>query len=170
MKTTRQQNILEIIGARRVATQQQLARELQRRGIEATQSSISRDIVELGLTKLQGRYTAPQTAFAGSPVVAVDTAGDNLIVIKTVIGQASATALAIDRAGISEIVGTVAGDDTLMVAVKDLDAQRAAIKQITKLFAPVTVEAAAPRRQPSTSPPQSNGARRRSARSSARLR
>lgn len=170
MKTTRQQNILEIIGARRVATQQQLARELRRRGIEATQSSISRDIVELGLTKLQGRYTAPQAAIAGSPVVAVDTAGENLIVIKTVIGQASATALAIDRAGISEIVGTVAGDDTLMVAVKDLGAQRAAIKQIARLFAPVIVEAAAPRRQPSTSTPQSNGARRRSARSSARLR
>ncbi|MFL6276466.1 MAG: arginine repressor [Blastocatellia bacterium] len=170
MKTTRQQNILEIIDARRVATQQQLARELRRRGIEATQSSISRDIVELGLTKLQGRYTAPQTAFAGSPVVSVDTAGDNLIVIKTVIGQASATALAIDRAGISEIVGTVAGDDTLMVAVRDMDAQRAAIKQITKLFAPITVEAAAARRQPSMSTPQSNGARRRSARRNARLR
>src|SRR5689334_10300917 len=83
MKTERQQKILEIIRARRVATQQQLARELGRRGIEATQSSVSRDIVELGLTKLHGRYTAPQASFAGNPVVEVDTAGDNLIVIKT---------------------------------------------------------------------------------------
>src|SRR4051812_41939217 len=90
MKTERQEKILEIISARRVATQQQLARELVRRGIEATQSSVSRDIVELGLTKLQGRYTAPQAAFASSPVIDVETAGDNLIVIKTVIGQASA--------------------------------------------------------------------------------
>ncbi|HEY9232468.1 MAG TPA: arginine repressor [Blastocatellia bacterium] len=170
MKTARQQKILEIIGARRVATQQQLARELKRRGIDATQSSVSRDIVELGLTKLQGRYAAPQAAFGGNPVVEVETAGDNLIVIKTVIGQASAAALAIDRAGISEIVGTVAGDDTLFVAVKHQDAQRAAIKQIIKLFAPVTVETHAPRRPPSTSPSQGNGARRRPTRRAARLR
>src|SRR2546423_7309848 len=122
MKTDGKEKILEIISARRVATQQQLARELGRRGIEATQSSVSRDIVELGLTKRQGRYTAPQAAFAGSPVVEVSTAGDNLIVIKTVIGQASASALAIDQANIIEIVGTVAGDDTLFVAVKDADA------------------------------------------------
>ena len=160
MKTERQEKILEIIGARRVATQQQLARELKRRGIEATQSSISRDIVELGLTKLQGRYTAPQAAFAGSPVVAVETAGDNLIVIKTTIGQASATALAIDQANVSEVVGTVAGDDTLFVAVKNLEAQRAAIKQITRLFAPATADTVAPRRSPASPRPQPNGARR----------
>ncbi|HJQ22885.1 MAG TPA: arginine repressor [Blastocatellia bacterium] len=170
MKTARQQKILEIIGARRVATQQQLARELKRRGIEATQSSVSRDIVELGLTKLQGRYTAPQAAFAGSPIVEVETAGDNLIVIKTVIGQASATALAIDRADLNEIVGTVAGDDTLFVAVKHQDAQRAALKQITRLFALATVEATAPRRQPPTSPSQGNGTRRRAAPRTTRLR
>lgn len=169
MKTERQQKILEIIGARRVATQQQLARELGRRGIEATQSSVSRDIVELGLTKLQGRYVAPPSAFAGTPVVAVETAGDNLIVIKTDIGQASATALAIDRAGIPDIVGTVAGDDTLFVAVKHLDAQRTAIKQLTRLFAPADAESAASpveaRRQ---SPP--NGARRAAARTTVRAR
>jgi transcriptional regulator of arginine metabolism len=140
MKTERQQKILEIISARRVATQQQLASELKRRGIEATQSSVSRDIVELGLTKLHGRYTAPQPAFAGSPVVDVETAGDNLIVIKTVIGQASATALAIDRASMVEVIGTVAGDDTLFVAVKNLEAQRAAVKQIIKLFAAPVAE------------------------------
>ena len=169
MKTERQQKILEIISARRVATQQQLAGELKRRGIAVTQSSVSRDIVELGLTKLQGRYTAPQAAFAGSPVVNVDTAGDNLIVIKTVIGQASATALAIDRANVSGIVGTVAGDDTLFVAVKTGDAQRTAMKQITRLFAPAAAETTA-RRRPTAQPrPQSNGARR-GARNGARLR
>jgi transcriptional regulator of arginine metabolism len=161
MKTERQQKILEIIRARRVATQQQLARELGRRGIEATQSSVSRDIVELGLTKLNGRYTAPQASFAGSPVVAVDTAGDNMIVIKTVIGQASATALAIDRAGLIEIIGTVAGDDTLFVAVKNLDAQRAAIKKITRLFAPAAADPALSGRQPVRPGAQPNGARRR---------
>jgi transcriptional regulator of arginine metabolism len=169
MKTERQRKILEIISARRVATQQQLARELKRRGIEVTQSSVSRDIVELGLTKLQGRYTAPQAAFAGSPVVKVETAGDNLIVIKTVIGQASATALVIDQANVSGIVGTVAGDDTLFVAVKTGDAQRAAMKQITRLFAPAPAEAPARRKPPAHSRPQPNGARRAS-RNAVRLR
>jgi transcriptional regulator of arginine metabolism len=160
MKTERQQKILEIIGARRVATQQQLARELKRRGIEATQSSISRDMVELGLTKLQGRYTAPQAAFAGSPVVAVETAGDNLIVIKTTIGQASATALAIDQANVSEVVGTVAGDDTLFVAVKSIEAQRAVLKQINRLFPSLATDRLASRRSPTSQRPQPNGARR----------
>jgi transcriptional regulator of arginine metabolism len=160
MKTERQQKILEIIGARRVATQQQLARELKRRGIEATQSSISRDIVELGLTKMQGRYTAPQAALAGSPVVAVETAGDNLIIIKTVIGQASATALAIDQAQVSEVVGTVAGDDTLFVAVRDAGAQRAAMKQITRLFAPPAADTVLPRRPAAGQRPQPNDTRR----------
>src|SRR5689334_3000743 len=169
MKTERQQKILEIIGARRVATQQQLARELKRRGIEATQSSVSRDIIELGLTKLQGRYTAPQAALANSPIVAVETAGDNLIVIKTVIGQASATALAIDQADVSEVVGTVAGDDTLFVAVKTGDAQRAAMKQITRLFAPAAAETTARRTPTARSRPQPNGARR-ATRNVARLR
>jgi transcriptional regulator of arginine metabolism len=136
MKTTRQETILEIIGAKRIGTQQQLARELQRRGIIATQSSVSRDIVELGLTKLNGSYTAPRPALAGSSVMEIETAGDNLIVIKTEIGQASATALTIDRAKIDEIIGTVAGDDTLFVAVKNIEAQRAAMEQIVQLLAP----------------------------------
>lgn len=170
MKTARQEKILEIIRARRVATQQQLARELVRRGIEATQSSVSRDIVELGLTKLQGRYTAPQAAFVGSPVIEVDTAGDNLIVIKTVIGQASATALAIDQANVSDIVGTVAGDDTLFVAVKNVDAQRAAMKQINRLFAPAVAETVALRERPANQRSRANGTRRRVTRTTTRLR
>jgi transcriptional regulator of arginine metabolism len=170
MKSARQEKILEIISARRVATQHQLARELKRRGIEATQSSVSRDIVELGLTKLQGRYTAPRATFAGSPVVEVEPAGDNLIVIKTVIGQASATALAIDQASIIEIVGTVAGDDTLFVAVKNADAQRAAMKQLNRLFAPAVVDSVAPRRLPVNQRSQSNGTRHRATRRTTRMR
>lgn len=136
MKTERQDTILEIINARRVGTQQELATELSRRGIVATQSSVSRDIVALGLTKLNGRYTAPQRAMAGGPIFEIETAGDSLIVIKTGVGQASSAALAIDRAKIDEVVGTVAGDDTMFVAVKNLEAQRTAMKKIIKLFAP----------------------------------
>lgn len=136
MKKKRQQQILGIISAKKVATQQELASELSARGVQATQSSVSRDIVELGLSKLNGYYASPKPSMAASgPVLDIDTAGDNLIVIKTEAGQASPAALAIDRANIDEVVGTVAGDDTILIAVKNLPAQRIAIKKIVKLFA-----------------------------------
>ena len=139
MKKKRQQEILGIISARKVATQQELAAELSARGVQATQSSVSRDIVELGLTKLNGYYASPKPSLSASgPVVDIDTAGDNLIVIKTEVGQASPAALAIDRANIDEVVGTVAGDDTILIAVRNLPAQRIAIKKIVKLFARTT--------------------------------
>jgi arginine repressor len=64
----------------------------------------------------------------------MQTAGDNLIVVKTRVGQAQPAALTIDNAAIDSIVGTVAGDDTILIAVKDLNAQRAAVKAIVKLF------------------------------------
>ena len=130
----RQESILSIIGAKRIATQSELASELARRGIEATQSSVSRDISRLGLTKVNGHYASPRGA--GTAVVQtvdIDTAGDNLIVVKTDTGQAQPAALAIDRANIEEVVGTVAGDDTILVAVKNATAQRAAIKKIKSL-------------------------------------
>ena len=136
MKKSRQEKILEVIGARRIATQQELTDELRRRGIESTQSSISRDIVELGLIKVNGYYAAPRPAIVeGGLIIDVNTAGDNLLVIRTEIGQASPVAIAIDRANIEEIVGTVAGDDTILIAVKNEAMQRAAMKKIVKLFA-----------------------------------
>ncbi|MEK6410168.1 MAG: arginine repressor [Acidobacteriota bacterium] len=135
-KGTRHQKILEIISARPVATQQELAAHLSRRGFAATQSSVSRDIVKLGLTKLDGHYVAPEDAVkAGGPVTEIDTAGDNIIVVKTDVGLAQPAALAIDRANIDEIVGTLAGDDTILIAVKNAAAQRLAMKKIVKLFA-----------------------------------
>jgi transcriptional regulator of arginine metabolism len=135
MKQLRQRGILEIVGDGRVATQQELAAELAGRGIEATQSSISRDIVDLGLTKVGGYYVIHGKALSpNGPVLDIDTAGDNLIVVKTQVGQAQPVALRIDRAAIKKIVGTVAGDDTIFIAVKNQAAQRAAIKKVIKLF------------------------------------
>lgn len=134
---TRHQTILEVISAKRIATQQELAAQLSRRGFAATQSSVSRDIVKLGLTKLDGYYVAPEDAInAEGPVTQIDTAGDNIIVVRTEVGLAQPAALTIDRAGIGEIVGTVAGDDTILIAVKNAAAQRLAMKKIVKLFAP----------------------------------
>lgn len=134
---TRHQTILEIISAKPIATQQELAAQLSRRGFTATQSSVSRDIVKLGLTKLEGYYVAPEDAVTiGGPITGIDTAGDNIIVVKTEVGLAQPAALTIDRASIGEIVGTVAGDDTILIAVKNAFAQRLAMKKIVTLFAP----------------------------------
>ena len=137
---TRHQKILEIISEQPIATQQELAAQLARRGFAATQSSVSRDIVKLGLTKLDGYYVAPEDAVqVEGPITEIDTAGDNIIVVKTEVGLAQPAALTIDRANINEIVGTVAGDDTILIAVKNAVAQRLAMKKILKLFAPTRV-------------------------------
>lgn len=134
---SRHREILEIISATPIATQQELAAHLSRRGFAATQSSVSRDIVKLGLTKLDGYYIAPEDAVTiGGPITEIDTAGDNIIVVKTEVGLAQPAALTIDRATIDEIVGTVAGDDTILIAVKNAAAQRLAMKKIVNLFAP----------------------------------
>ncbi|MEK6301996.1 MAG: hypothetical protein AABO41_14895 [Acidobacteriota bacterium] len=136
MNQTKQQHILDIVSSKRIATQQALAAELARRGIAATQSSVSRDIEKLGLTKVKGYYAAPQGALdAGGPVTEVDTAGDNLIVVKTEVGLAQPAALTIDRAKIDGIVGTVAGDDTILIAVKNAAAQKTVLKKLVELFA-----------------------------------
>jgi len=135
MNQGRQQAILEIVSDKRSANQRELVAELERIGIATTQSSVSRDIARLGLIKVNGHYAAPvaETLTAG-PIVSIDTAGDCIVVIKTEIGQASPTALKIDQAEIAEIVGTVAGDDTMLIAVKNAAAQRVAIKKIMDLF------------------------------------
>jgi transcriptional regulator of arginine metabolism len=141
---TRHQKILEIINEQPIATQQELAARLARRGFSATQSSVSRDIVKLGLTKLDGYYIAPEDAVqVEGPITEIDTAGDNIIVVKTEVGLAQPAALTIDRANINEIVGTVAGDDTILIAVRNAVAQRLAMKKIVKLFAPTRVRSRA---------------------------
>ena len=135
-KEKRQQTILNLIRSRRIGTQQQLAGQLERAGIPATQSSISRDLVELGIVKRNGHY-AIHAAAGGAPLrglLAVAAAGDNLLVAKCEPGLASAVAVEIDRAHIAEITGTLAGEDTIFVAVRDGKAQRAAIKKIWELF------------------------------------
>src|SRR5215471_9719626 len=149
-RENRYKTILEIISRDQIATQQELAAQLARSGFAATQSSVSRDIVRLGLTKVAGYYVAPKDAVnVGGPVTAIDTAGDNLIVVKTDVGLAQPAALTIDRANIGEIVGTVAGDDTILIAVKNAAAQRLAVKKIVKLFAPRSLRARSASKQSS---------------------
>jgi transcriptional regulator of arginine metabolism len=150
MNQSRQQAILEIISDKRIANQQELVAELNRIGIATTQSSVSRDIARLGLIKLNGHYAAPRPeALPAGPILSIETAGDCIVVIKTEIGQASPTALKIDQAAIGEVIGTVAGDDTMLIAVKNAAAQQIAIKKIMELFS-TPEPIARPVRGPST--------------------
>ena len=135
-KDKRQQTILNLIRSRRIGTQQQLAGQLERAGIPATQSSISRDLEELGVVKQRGFYTLPQAPRGASArgLLALETAGDCLVVAKCEAGMASAVAVEIDRAGIPEIVGTLAGENTVFIAVSERKAQRGVVRKVFELF------------------------------------
>lgn len=137
-KEKRQHKILSLIRAKPVGTQGDLAAHLERAGFAATQSSVSRDLEELGIVKRRGRYVEPQQAAsngaAARGLLAIEPAGDALVVAKCEPGSASAVALEIDRAALPEIVGTLAGDDTVFIAIRERKQQRAAIKKIWKLF------------------------------------
>ena len=135
-KTRRQQKILSLIRARRIGTQQELTAMLERAGFVATQSSVSRDLVELGVVKHHGQYTLPRSGegAASRGLLGLDPAGECLVVAKCEPGLASSVAVEIDRAAIPEIVGTLAGEDTVFIAVHERKAQRAAIKKIWALF------------------------------------
>ena len=134
-KGTRQKKILTLIQARAVGTQEELTALLENAGVPATQSSVSRDLEELGVIKHQGRYTLPRTNGAAvRGLLALEVAGDNLVIAKTELGLASAVAVEIDREPIPEIVGTLAGEDTIFIAVRGPKEQRAAIKKIWEIF------------------------------------
>lgn len=136
--------ILEIISTRAVHTQGELAEALRAEGWDVTQSSVSRDIGALRLVKTGGTYQRPPSRAASSPdpdrrrvgedVIGIEAAGDALIVLHTPPGEASAVGLALDRLAWGEVVGTIAGDDTIFVAVKDAAARRRVIRELRKLI------------------------------------
>jgi transcriptional regulator of arginine metabolism len=134
-KRERQQKILDLIRAKPIGTQEDLRALLERAGVAATQSSVSRDLEELGVVKHHGHYTLPRTnGNAARGLLSLDHAGDILIIARTFPGLASAVAVEIDGAAISEVVGTIAGEDTIFIAVRDAKAQRSAVKEIWRLF------------------------------------
>ena len=136
LKETRQKKILSLIRARRIAKQEELTALLEGAGMAATQSSVSRDLLELGVVKQHGYYALPQAqnGAAARGLVSLETAGDVLVVVKCDAGMASSVAVEIDRAALPEIVGTLAGEDTIFIAVAERKAQRATIKKIWELF------------------------------------
>ncbi len=133
-KYTRQTKILELISKSEVETQEELAEALKNMGIDVTQATISRDIKELRLVKVMSKNGKYKYATIGqsqegitdrlnkifeNSVVSIDNAM-NLIIIKTIPGAAQICASAIDYMGVDEIVGTIAGDDNVFVAVRDM--------------------------------------------------
>jgi transcriptional regulator of arginine metabolism len=129
MKAHRQSAILGIIDREAITSQEQLRERLRSLGIEATQATLSRDVRALGLVKraYDGAYarSAGEPSAPEDPALELRTAVDDylrrhevveqLVVLRTDAGQAQPLAVAIDRAGLTEIVGTIAGDDTILV-------------------------------------------------------
>lgn len=147
MKNDRQRKILDIVSSEDIETQEELMKALGREGYDTTQATVSRDIKELKLRKVSlgvgRRVYRPATISADaaigsmesyknilqSSVLSVDTAG-NLVVVKTVSGMAMAVGAAIDSLRIDGIVGCIAGDDTIFVAVKDVNHTAGVSKEI----------------------------------------
>ncbi|MBB6092703.1 transcriptional regulator of arginine metabolism [Povalibacter uvarum] len=134
--------ILRIIRESTVRNQDELVKALHKQGFEATQSSVSRDLRELGVAKAGDHYIPPAEEPLPSNhfsavtnfVVEVKTAGDALTVVKTTTGTAQSVAVAIDRSDWPEVVGTISGDDTIFVATEDARAQRKLRERLREIF------------------------------------
>lgn len=149
MKNDRQRRILEIVERESIDTQEQLQQKLQEQGVTCTQATISRDIKQLHLIKEpvgrgQYRYTVSsqrnrlnvadklRTIFRES-IVSVDFA-QNIVVIKTMAGLANAAAAALDGMNVPDMVGTLAGDDTALLVMKDIEAARGFCEDIHEML------------------------------------
>ena len=148
MKSARHDLILEIIEEKDIETQEELADELKRRGIKVTQATVSRDIKELRLLKVLGehggyKYATVERAEKGMNdrfirmlsecVISVDSVG-NLIVIKTLSASANAACEAIDSMKWDEVLGTIAGDNTLLVIARSEEAVEAMTARLHELI------------------------------------
>jgi transcriptional regulator of arginine metabolism len=132
----RQQKALGLIQVRRITTQQELMRLLEQAGFPATQSSVSRDLEELGVVKQRGFYIVPQTPDGASArgLISLAPAGEFMLVARCEPGLASAVAVEIDRAKLVEIAGTIAGEDTIFIALHNARRQPTAARKIWELF------------------------------------
>jgi transcriptional regulator of arginine metabolism len=135
LKQERQRKILNLIRAKPIGTQETLRAHLERAGVPATQSSVSRDLEELGIVKHHGKYALPHVnGDSARGLLSLDVAGEILVVAKCLPGKASAVAVEIDDAAIPEIVGTLAGEDTIFIATRDQKSQRVVMKKVWEMF------------------------------------
>ena len=135
--------IVRILRSAPVRKQQELVRLLKKAGLDATQSSISRDLRDLGVLKASGRYVLPPDevtrangdfATLAQFVRQVRRAGPSITVLRTTIGAAQSVAVAIDRAEWPEVAGTLSGDDTIFIATASARAQNELIARLRTLF------------------------------------
>ncbi|MDF2889658.1 MAG: arginine repressor [Clostridia bacterium] len=148
MKISRHAKILEIIERREIDTQEDLAEELKKSGFNVTQATVSRDIKELRLIKVlteSGKYkyaalrehdtmlSERLVKIFSESVLSIDYAG-NIIVLKTFSGAAGGACEAIDVFDLPEIVGTLAGDDTIFILVRSADQSEQVIEKFKKLM------------------------------------
>jgi transcriptional regulator of arginine metabolism len=144
-KAERQRRLLELVKVHSVGTQTELTSLLAAEGIQCTQVSVSRDLRELGLVKHAGRYITPELppgqadiealGRSISPFVqAVHPVGENLLVVNTRPGTATTVSLILDATKWPEVAGTVAGDDTIFVAVHSEDEGRIVVDRLGQLI------------------------------------
>ena len=144
MKARRQAAIVELVDREALHSQEQLRLRLHQRGFEATQATISRDIKELGLVKRagDGAYQRPgvETASPETVLTALERAAaefvhavdrvQQLVIVRTGPGQAQTLAFALDRARLPEVVGTIGGDDTILVIARGARGAAALVRQL----------------------------------------
>lgn len=144
-KQLRQETILRLVRQKPIVNQQVLQQELHKVGFEATQATLSRDLSELGLVKTAEGYKLPAQVL--EPAHATNSelrrmlrefmrdasAANNLLVVKTPTGSANALGIALDKAALPEIVGTVAGDDTILVVTRSAATARSLRKKFLHL-------------------------------------
>lgn len=144
IKSKRQRALLEVVHSTPVSTQAELVTALRSAGITCTQSSVSRDVRDLGLVKRDGRYEPAESLAADTTlndyaesvatlIRGMAVVGDHLVVVHTLPGTADVVGVFIDGMGWPGVVGTVAGDDTLFAAVTDRDAAVRLVRELTRI-------------------------------------
>ena len=144
-KLTRQSVIRELLGSEAVSSQDELRRLLYRRGHRVTQATLSRDIHELGLVKTGEGYSLPQNGDSDAWLPSVERlirefvydvrSAQNLVVVKTSAGSAQPVAAALDAEEWPEVVGTVGGDDTILIISPDLRNAEKVVARVKELIA-----------------------------------
>ncbi len=146
MKTKRHSKIVELINSYDIETQEELAQKLEEGGFAVTQATVSRDIRDLKLSKVvmpngkqkyslmpkQDGISEKYIRILGEAFLSMDMA-QNILVVKTVSGMAMAAAAALDSMQMSEIVGCIAGDDTIMAAIRSVEDTVVVMERIRKL-------------------------------------
>ncbi|MDE5933636.1 MAG: arginine repressor [Lachnospiraceae bacterium] len=148
MKKSRHEKIRELIGQYEIETQEELAERLKKEGYQVTQATVSRDIRELKLSKIPGeggrqKYVVYEngdsqlgdkyTRVLKDGYASMDIA-QNILVMKTVSGMAMAVAAAVDAMKMPEVVGCIAGDDTIMIAIRTADDTLLVMDKIKKIL------------------------------------